>query len=136
MTGSISEGFNKAANPPSDANKPKTVTIRLTAEERALLEDEAGDFTLSSYIRLCLFGDKVPRHRTRGKKVIKDHEALAMVLSLLARTHIANNLNQLAKAANSGTLPPSPQIALYLKEARDHVIAIRLDLLKALGFRD
>ncbi len=136
MTGSILKEFNKTANPPAATTKPKTVTTRLSAEERALLEYEAGDFTLSSYIRLCLFGDKVPKHRTRGKKVIKDHEALALVLSHLARSNIANNLNQLAKAANSGTLPRSPQIALYLKEARDHVIAIRMDLLKTLGFRE
>jgi hypothetical protein len=136
MTGSISKNFNEAANPRPEKKPPQTVTIRLTAEERALLEYKAGDFTLSAYIRLCLFGDEVPKCRTRGKKVIKDHEALALVLSHLARSNIANNLNQLAKAANSGTLPKSPQIALYLKEARDHVIAIRLDLLRALGFQE
>ena len=59
-----------------------------------------------------------------------------MILGQLGCSNIANILNQLAKAANSGTLPHSPDTALYLKEARDHVIAIRLDLIKALGLRE
>lgn len=137
MTISPSKSFNaKAGKERSTKKYPPPLSLRLTEDERERLEHDAGDLTLSAYIRLCLFGDSAPKHRTRGKKVIKDHEAIALILAQLGRSNIANNLNQLAKAANSGTLPPSSEAAAYLREARDHVIAIRVELIKALGLSE
>ena len=137
MKASLSPKFQNASTPkPQKKKYPPPLSLRLTHQERERLEVDAGDLTLSAYIRLCLFGDSVPKHRTRGKKVIKDHEAIALILAQLGRSNIANNLNQLAKAANAGTLPPSSEAAAYLKEARDHVIAIRVELIKALGLAE
>ncbi|MEJ2681299.1 MAG: plasmid mobilization relaxosome protein MobC [Gammaproteobacteria bacterium] len=41
----------------------------------------------------------------RKKRPIKDIKALSQVLAELGQSRIANNLNQLAKASNTGSLP-------------------------------
>lgn len=69
--------FNSAAvGQPSAPDYGKPVSVRCTDEERAELERKAGDLTLSAYIRYRCIGDATPAHRTRGKRPVKDHEAL------------------------------------------------------------
>ncbi|MEZ5801880.1 MAG: plasmid mobilization relaxosome protein MobC [Rhizobiaceae bacterium] len=46
---------------------------------------------------------------------------------------MANNLNQLAKAVNIGVLPVTPETAGEIAEACVAVIAMRGELLRALG---
>lgn len=112
---------------------PSPFSLRLTFEERARLEEAAAGMSLGAYIRQRLFdGDAAPR-RTRGKHPVKDHEVLARVLAELGRSRIANNLNQLARAANSGSLPITPEVESTLHEACEVVASLRGDLIKALG---
>ena len=134
----LKKSWGESAPSPNSRKKkhPPPLSLRLNDEERAQLEKDAGNLTLSAYMRLRLFGDDAPRHRTRGKRPVEDHEALARALALLGRSNIANNLNQLTKAAHSGTLPTVPEIALYLEETRDHVASMRAELLRALGLRE
>ena len=89
---------------------------------------------LGPYIKAKLFdGDLSPR-RTRGVAPVKDHAALARALGLLGHLRLANNLNQLAKAANMGALPLSPEVEDELMATCAAVLAIRLELTKALGY--
>lgn len=62
-----------------------------------------------------------------------DKQALARVLGLLGQSRIANNLNQLAYHANCGSLLLDDQTQEEIHEACTHVVAMRADLLKALG---
>ena len=135
MTAPVSNAFEEAASKPpkSKPKYPPPLSLRLTPEERERLERDAGQLTLSAYIRLCLFGDDVPKHRTRGTKVIKDHEALALVLHHFMHSNIANNLNQLAKATHMGTLPIDDETASCLREACAEVAEMRAVLVQALG---
>jgi hypothetical protein len=55
------------------------------------------------------------------------------VLGVLGRSRLASNLNQLAKAVNTGSLPVTPETEADLKEACRQVSALREDLLRALG---
>ncbi len=82
----------------------------------------------------ALGGDLTPR-RTRGQAPVKDHAALARALGLLGNLRLANNLNQLAKAANSGALPLTPEIEEELLATCAAVLAIRAELMRALGFQ-
>ncbi|GFE48332.1 hypothetical protein So717_00850 [Roseobacter cerasinus] len=66
---------------------------------------------------------------------VKDHEALARALGLLGNLRLANNLNQLAKAANMGALTMSPEVEKELMTTCAAVMAIRMDLMKALGYQ-
>lgn len=138
MSSGAKRNFAKAAQPEPNkkAQYPSPVTLRLKTEERDELEARKGDLTMSAYIRLCLFGGDVPKIRTRGKQPVKDYQALAQLLGMLGRSHVPNNLNQLTKAANSGTLNVSEDTELTIRQAAFEVAAMRLLLMKALGSRE
>ena len=94
------------------ASNKKTLppfSLRLTPEERVQLEKDAAGMSLGAYIRSRLFDSTVPKRRTRNKFPVKDHKELAKVLSELGRSQLANNLNQLARAVNRGTLDVTPE---------------------------
>tara|TARA_R110000850_G_scaffold38800_27_gene100994 strand:+ start:148 stop:576 length:429 start_codon:yes stop_codon:yes gene_type:complete len=139
MKESVREPFSKAANrPPARAQKeyPKPLSVRFTDEERAELESKAGDLTLSAYVRSRCVGDIAPPHRTKGKRPVKDEEALGRVLGALGRSQLSNNLNQLAKAAHSGTLGLQEDSEAAILKAAYDIAYIRLTLIKALGLQD
>ena len=117
--------------------KPKTYpppfSLRLTYEERAQLEAEAGDKPLGAYIRERLLGDDAAPRKRRGNSPIKDKEALGRAMGALGASRLSSNLNQLAKAVNSGSLPVTPEVEAELKEACRDIADMRTDLLRALG---
>lgn len=128
--------FTDAARQPVKrrAKKPPPFSLRLNAEERAKLEAAAAGMPLGSYIKAKLFdGDLSPR-RTRGRAPVKDHAALAQVLGMISNMRLASNLNQLAKSANIGTLPLTPDVEEELATACAAVIAMRAELMRALGY--
>ena len=112
---------------------PAPFSLRLTFEERAALERAAAGMPLGAYIRSRLFDGSVPPRRTRGKHPVKDHIALAEVLSLLGEARVANNLNQLARAANSGSLPVTPETEKALADACADIRWMRDRLMAGLG---
>lgn len=125
---------------PLDSNKNKKIptpfSLRLTFEERAALEEAAGRKPLGAYIRRKLFQgkDKPRKRRTRTKRPLKDEKALGEVLGKLGQSRLASNVNQLAKAANSGSLPVTPDTEKALQEACNDVRAMRMLLMQALGY--
>lgn len=130
------EKGGKIAAARNDAPQPKyppPFSLRLTFEERAKLEKLAAGMSLGAYIRDRLFGEDASPRRIRGKTPIKDHEALGQVLGALGASRLSNNLNQLARAAHSGSLPVSDQTEAALIDAYDEIVAMRQDLLRALG---
>ena len=54
---------------------------------------------------------------------------------MLGQTRIANNLNQIAKAVNTGTLIISPDIYAQIDETYQMIYQIRQLLIKAQGLR-
>jgi len=112
------------------------VTLRLTVEERAKLEELASGMTLSAYIRACLFEQEQERRKHRPKAVVADNQALAQILGLLGQSRIASNLNQLAYHANIGTLPIDDDTRAQIKEGYEHVLFMRQTLMRALGMRE
>ena len=122
-----------------DKNKtkkyPAPFCMRFTDDERKTLELAAGDRPLAAYIRWLIFKEEIPITRTRGKKPVKDQQELAKLLALFGKSRIANNINQLAKAANSGSLPVNVDVLKALTEASHSVRWIRKTLVKALGLQ-
>jgi len=129
---SLRRDFRKAAGeaPPKS---PPPFSLRLTAAERARLENDAAGKTLGAYIRERLFGEDAAPRQSRGNHPIKDHEALGRVLGALGQSRLSSNLNQLAKAVNTGSLPVTPETEAELREACREVSALRDELLRALG---
>lgn len=116
------------------ADVPAPFSLRLTFEERAALEQAAGDMPLGAYIRSQMFQGKKARTRRRYKRPVKDHQALGQLLGALGEARLANNLNQLAKAANTGSLPVTPETEKALREACAEIHQMRSLLMRALGF--
>lgn len=142
MNGPLKDAFTDAANPVDEKRDkpqkdyPKPISVRFSDAERAELERKAGDLTLSAYIRSRCVGDTAPAHRTRGKRPVKDHEALGRVLGALGQSRLSNNLNQLARAANAGTLGLPDETEAAIHSAAQEIVDIRMALITALGLQD
>jgi hypothetical protein len=134
----LSAPFQSAAQT-SDLAKPAIIrrrrlapfSLRLSEEECARLIAEAAGRPLGSYIREKALGAPARRVRRSGF-VVEDRAALAQALALLGRSHIANNLNQIAKLANVGSLPVMPDTEAELHAA---VAEVRRLLVVALGLQ-
>lgn len=113
---------------------PAPFSLRLTFEERAALEHAAGDMPLGTYIRSQVLGGKETRRRRKRRKPVKDHKALGFVLGELGRSRLASNVNQLAHAVNSGSLPVTPETEKAIQEACADIHKMRMMLMRALDF--
>ena len=115
-------------------NYPPPFSLRLSEAERARLKAEAGNRPLGSYIRSRLLGDNTDtRRRSRRPRI--DEQTAARLLAALGQSRLANNLNQFARAANSGSLPLTSETEAALKQACADIRTIRLELMRALGLQ-
>lgn len=110
-------------------------SLRLTFDERAKLEQQAGSMPLSAYIKSLLFADDAPVYRQRRRAPDADEKLLAELLACLGASRLSNNLNQLAKAANSGSLYCDEGTKIALNRACDDVHAMRILLMRGLGMK-
>ena len=108
-------------------------SLRLTIEEREELKAQAGRMPLGLYIREQILNAPEPRKR-RFRQPVKDEKALAMVLAELRHSRLPNNINQLAKACHTGSLPVTPDTEKALQQACSDIETIREKLMRALGF--
>lgn len=111
-------------------------SLRLTFEERATIEANAGDLPVGAYIKSLLLAQDAPKYRKRRKAPVVDQEALAQVLACLGATRIANNLNQLAHATNVGSFYFDHDTKRVIAEACHDVRIMRQLLMQALGSFD
>jgi len=118
--------------------KPVTFAFRMTLEDQAELDRAANAAGMSRgvYAHWRVFAPQNPPPRSRGKFPVKDHQAISTVIAKLGQSRIANNLNQLTKAVNSGSLILTPEVIDDLRETRVHIAEIRVLLLAALGLSD
>ncbi len=89
---------------------------------------------LEPYIRSRLLADTESPRRVR-RQPVKDEQALAKLLGELGRAKLANNLNQLAKAVHTGSLPVTSDTEQAIAEACRDVRRMRDALILALGLR-
>ena len=130
----LKRAFDGEAVPSTHRPKPPSpLTLRLTVDERAKLEELAAGMTLSAYVRACVFAEETKRRKRRPKDVVEDKKAIAEVLALLGQSRIASNLNQLAYHANLSVLDMGDEEKAQIAEANVHLQAIRGLLVKALG---
>ena len=135
QTRSLEQNFsNSAGLLARHQKKPsRRITLRLTDEEDAKLRQMSEGTTVSAFIRQQVFDEKKTRRPRRSYMPVQDKEAMAKALGLLGQSRIANNLNQLAYHANTGTLLIDEETIAKLNEAYDHVRLIRAELIKGLG---
>jgi hypothetical protein len=102
--------------------RTKHITIRLTPDERITIDGSAerAGLTSGSYARQILLGAPAPRQVRRPPI---ERRELARLLGELGS--IGNNINQLARAANSGDAIDSSEFNRamgWLREMRDAVL--------------
>lgn len=114
--------------------RPSPFCIRLTPYERAYLEQLAGNRSLSAYMREELLGDMAEKRRElRNPKI--EQEQYAALLAALGQSRLSSNLNQLAHAANVGTLDVSQDTEQQLQDAYVCILEMRKALFMALGLK-
>lgn len=111
------------------------VTLRLSVEDHARLQELADGMALSTYIRAKALGETLGRRKPHSTASVADKQALAQLLGLLGQSRVANNLNQLAYQANTGSLPIDDAMRDQISEAYEHVVLMRAILIKALGLK-
>ncbi len=129
--------FNQASGKHKKHNKAKAtspLSIRLTLDERAYLEELAGNQSVSAYARKILLGTKAEKRITLRKPKMEDIQ-YSTLLANLGQSRLSSNVNQLAKHANMGTLDCSQNIEQQLEDACGAIFAMRDALFMALGHR-
>lgn len=115
------------------AKNPNTApfSIRLTNEERAYLDGQAGNQALGAYIRKVVLGQHVRKRRVIQKPQLTNVTA-AKALAGLGQSRLAANVNQIAKSANIGVIDVSPALVEELQDACQHIREMRDELISAL----
>ncbi len=132
---SIAETFSASAALPRNKTKRRYTppfSMRLSKSERDFLDKHCGTQSWAAYIRERVFGQQAEKRR-KVKKPTVDSAMLALVLSELGQSRLASNINQLAKAANMGTLDITPEIEREIETACQEIQTMRALLIAALG---
>ena len=100
--------------------------IRWTDEEFASISEKAdkAGMAVAAFMRAVALGNPGPRAQRRPPA---DHKALRQILGEIGR--VGNNINQIARALNSGDPPNMPE----LREALHAYLEIRDRIFEALG---
>lgn len=115
----------------TDSKRRPPLSVRLTPDERLLLEQLAGTMSLGAYIKMAaLTGQRPSRVSSRAKA---DQVMLARVLAALGTSQLGASLERLSYAAKNGTLYVDDTLAAKFAAACDDVRAMHLHLLEALG---
>ena len=124
----------KKDRPKAKKSYPPPFSIRLSEEERNELKTLAAGLPLGKFIKEAIF-NKGQRPAARRKPSIVDQKLFAQLLGVIGQSRIASNINQLAKAANSGSLPVNKEVIEGLNDAVKAIKWMRDTLIKALGLK-
>lgn len=117
------------------SKRPAPLSLRLSDDERQQLASQAGSMALGSYIKSVVFEDQALRYRKTRKPPVAEQQLLAEILARLGESRKANNLNQIAKHLNLGTLVVDEELEADLKQAIVDVAWMRTTLMQVLKGR-
>lgn len=121
------------SKPKNKKKRPAPISLRLNEVELAALRKASTGRSMNGYIRERLFGNA--EFIRLSKPVSEDHEALARVLGTLGRTDLFTSLAAISLALEERRLIADGPTAEVIFDACDAIVAMRSDLLRALGLR-
>jgi hypothetical protein len=113
---------------------PAPFSLRLNEQERQELAKLANGRPWGQFIKDAIFAHGA-RPTSTKKPALADQKLLAKLLGALGQSRIASNINQLAKAANSGSLPVNDEVLKSLKEAVSAIGWMRECLIRGMGLK-
>lgn len=113
---------------------PAPFSLRLSTQEREEMDKLADGQPLGRFIKEAILNHG-RRPAPSRKPRIQDQKLLAKLLGALGQSLIASNINQLAKAANSGSLPVNEEVLQSLKDAVAAIHWMRGTLIKGMGLK-
>lgn len=137
MSSVLNPQFVKATTKPKK-KRPSPLSLRLSDEERALLQRDAGSLAVGAYIRKKLFGENArlgESQRRKHSRPSMDHEQIAKLLGILGQSELGPSLIAIAMAAETGSLPVSPELTEELHQSCHDVRQMRSNLIAALGIK-
>ena len=122
------------SRPNTPKSTPAPYSIRFSEDERTELDRLSDGMAWSAYIKAVIF---VERRKPARNVVapIHDKTLYAKLLASLGASRISQNINQLAKAVNSGSLPVSAEVEEHIKEACAAILWMRDTLIKCMGLK-
>lgn len=129
----IGSTFRSSAKPkPVRKKRTPPVSIRFSDDERAWLEAKAKGQPVSRYVRDAVLSGSGVKRKPRRRLPVKDHEALARVLSLLGRSETGRMLGGILFAIELGKLELDGKAETDLRQACADVSAMRSALMASL----
>jgi hypothetical protein len=111
-------------------------SLRLSPAERDALRRQAGKTPLGAYIKARVFAEGDPGTAGRVGSGSDKRKAMAQALALLGSGQYASNLHQIARAAEIGALPVTPELEDELRAACRHVAEVKALLVQAVGLKE
>lgn len=127
---SIKDSYNHSSKQMREKLYP--MSFRVTAREKARIKSYAGDVSVSKYLREAALKGATSRRKT---DISIKADMAARILGMLGQSELLSNLNKIAEAADQGALPVTDELTQELHGACAMVLAIRLDLIEALGIK-
>ncbi|WP_237072766.1 hypothetical protein [Pseudaestuariivita rosea] len=124
-------------NAPSSNRKkrPAPFSLRLTEDERTVLERKAGSLPLAAYVKSVVLAEEAPTYRKRRRGPEADQQLLAHILARLGANDTHRSLQQIAQAAQDGTLLLDDATKEALTVAIAEVAWMRVTLMQAFGMK-
>lgn len=143
MTCSPIQEFNRCADLAEAGvkklEKLHPLSFRVNAKEKARIRSfaERHKMSVSQYVRFTALNGEVETSQTPSTRPDPAFriEMAARVLGALGSSGVLSNLSALANAAEGGALPMTESLEAELREACALVVAIRRDLIEALGIK-
>lgn len=131
--------FNASAKPATRKASAPTIplSIRVTVEEKAQLQQMAGTLAISTYIRQKLFGDgaaaRPARYQKKPRQPAINAQEVAKLLAMFGQSELARSMLALSLAVQQHELELSHEVEQKLALACADIHAIKLALVVALG---
>ena len=128
--------FELAVTGKTRKKRPSPISMRFPPEFEDQLKARAKGQSLGTYCRDYIMNGHGFETKTRGRNPIKDHVALARVLSALGQSGLYSTLTEIYRLASEGHALTSEDTVSELRSACEDVAAMRRDLVAALNVRE